>query len=163
MGMTHLINPFVEELTKSDKRRLDAMLEELIEANTQAGNPRHGFTLAGEFHTLRDPRSIPRGQKKLLHPDLVTQGEAYMRERETWRKEITRLKHGLAPVLDSCHSAQDVRDMLPDEVKGILGELKGLSRTRPEGFLFENQPLRAHDFERTKELISFYVANRLLY
>lgn len=163
MILSEFISPAIDAITKSDQTRLDMMLESLIEENIAQGNPRFGFLLGGEFHTLMDPKSVPLDQKKHLHRDLVAQGLQYTQEREQYRKEQERLRHGINSMLSPCKSLQDARDQLPEPIVGLFPTLAEFKRRRSPGCMCADQPLKAHDFKLIEDLVTFYVSNRLLY
>jgi hypothetical protein len=157
------VNRIVGELFQRDKRRLNMHLEELIEANHQAGGPPHGFLFGGQFHTNLPLHQQRQAEKKLLAPALHVSGRAYMKDISQTNAEKGRLTQGLSILLAPCQGLQDIRDALPDVVVSLFPELSSLSRMREEGWPFRDKPLQMHAFKQTAEILGFYVANRLLY
>jgi hypothetical protein len=170
--MTHLtsnshlhtiINPIMAELTSIDKALVKDATIKLIAANYALGGDQYGFLQSGKFFTFH--RLPPNYPKAMLHPDLRKQGLALVARASMLNKDTWRITQGLAQILKSCVSNQDVRDALPAIVLNTCNGLKFLSdipRTRPEAWTIAHSEPHWHDYVKTKELIHFYVASRIL-
>lgn len=104
-----------------------------------------------------------QAEKKLLDPSLHPAGRVYMKDLKQTDQEKLRLTQGVSVLLAPCQGLQDVRDALPESVVGLFPQLGSMSRMRDPGWPFKDKPLQMHAFEKTAEILGFYVANRLLY
>ena len=158
-----ILRPILADLFAKDSQVLRRDLEELIDANHQAGNPKEGFLLNGEFHTLMNSKSIPLENKRQIHVSLYGQTMAYIRQRDTCNKEKSRMTFGLVVLLTDCKTWQDIRDALPEILVKMVPGLTELKRTRQEAWTLEFKPLQQHQYQEIRDLIDFYFTNKLLY
>jgi hypothetical protein len=160
----HIVSDIVEKLFTKEFRNMERIKTELIEANHALGNPKEGFLYKGRFHT-----NVPASQqkdliKKMLHMDLYDRGNFYTETLDRLTKDEQKVRQGLSLMISPCVTAQDVRDSLPEIVLDLLpADIQALSRTRPESWRFSHQPMQLLQQENVNGLISFYVANRMLY
>lgn len=135
----------------------------LIAENTALGQHRHGFLFSGKFYTELPPKAQKSAVKQYVHPSLVSAAKQLHEHHRTVEKDALRIRHGLSLVLAPCRTFQDVRDALPDFLRGEISELSSLPRTRPEAWAIINSPLLFHQYQQTSNLLSFYFLNRILY
>lgn len=94
-------------------------------------------------------------------PSLRAEATAFVLRLEQHEREQTRAHNCLKGVLAECQSFQDVRDVLPlpllriaaHQKPWVFDEIVALPRTRPEGFLFEDKPLKKHQFKEIVDLL----------
>lgn len=158
-----VIPVLIDKVINKDKERLGEQLKNLIEANALLGNSPIGFLFGGNFHSLYDKTTQAKAVKRPLHPSLNEQGHDFLQEMRKLGNDIARLKSGLSLLLRPCENWQDVRDALPDVVRDELQEIRDLRRTRKEGWTLEAFPLQRMQFQTTIDLLTYHIANRLLY
>lgn len=74
-----------------------------------------------------------------------------------------RVKQALALLLKDVRTAQDLRDALPNQLAEMIDQIKGMERSRPEGFTLMTDPRKIKQYQKLREKIEFYTAARLLY
>lgn len=163
-AIVELIQIVSEKLTEKDVIRLNQKASDLIQKNMQLGNPSDGFLFHGQFVSELPRSQQSRATKKLLHKDLHDEGRAYFEELKLLENEQKRIRFGMQVLLKKARGLQDIRDMLPDVLMFHLPtEISTLPRTRPEGFQFQDDITKMHDYDKTVEILNFYTANHLLY
>lgn len=161
---TNQINNILLKLFEKDVTRLHDVKTNLIEENFSLGNPKDGFLFSGQFWSNLPHKQRKNAEKKLLHFDLHPAGREFVDELERTKQEQERLYHGLHLVVRDCQNAQDLRDALPDVVAHTLpDEARSLSRTRDPAWTLQGKPLQLSQYQKTEELLGFYIANGILY
>jgi hypothetical protein len=135
----------------------------MITSNAMQGGSPDGFRHMGLVHTHLTGAARSRGNYGKLQSELVPQMDALAVERKIMTDDRDRISQALFLVLRGCQSAQDVRDALPNSLKDLMPQLKGLERTRPEAFTLADNPRSYTQYMKLREKIDFYVAARLLY
>ena len=159
-----LVHLCIEHLFKAEMERLDIRLHELIKENSRLVTRSTAILFRGEILTpvkmiqLRAPGAVQKPDPSLL-PDV----ESYVEWRDRVHKHKKKLSHGLIVASSRCRTLQDFRDMFPDALIMGLGSIQGKERTRPEGFLFHDNPSLQQQFHETVNLLLDYKANGLVY
>ena len=124
------------------------------------GQHSHGLTL---FYTDLDRSLVAKGIKTSLHPSLVPSMERHTKDKKEVEFDRLRVKQALALLLKDVRTAQDLRDALPNQLTEMIDQIKGMERSRPEGFTLMTDPRKIKQYQKLREKIEFYTAARLLY
>jgi hypothetical protein len=159
----HVIPQIMQAIQAKDLARLEKDLTSLVEANYRLGGTQHGFLFQGQFHSLLPFPKQKKVDKRPLHDDLIPAAKAYLKEKQVLVQETNRLKQGLHTLLRFCNTPQQTRDALPDMASAIIPDLSAYKRIQPEAWPILEKPMLLHDYEKTRDLIQFYVTNQLIY
>lgn len=158
-----LIDPLIQTLMGAEAKRLNEMKLDLIRRNQEEGGDEHGFLFI-DMYFLDRPRKYLRGvslkgpQKGLTDDALFL----YDAVNDAQRDE-QKLRQSLTVVLSKCKSSQDVRDVLPEVFIGEISSLRGMKRTRPEGYLLEEYPMLKSQYKKAIEIAEYYTVNKILF
>ena len=122
-----------------------------------------GFFYQGQFYTDLDRSLAAKGTKTSLHPSLVPSMERHIKDKKEVEFDRLRVKQALALLLKDVRTAQDLRDALPNQLAEMIDQIKGMERSRPEGFTLMSDPRKIKQYQKLREKIEFYTAARLLY
>ena len=150
---------FSAEIKRLRKRELDLVAE------NRSLPPEHydGFFYQGQFYTDLDRSLAAKGIKASLHPSLVPSMERHTKDKKEVEFDRLRVKQALALLLKDVRTAQDLRDALPNQLAEMIDQIKGMERSRPEGFTLMTDPRKIKQYQKLREKIEFYTAARLLY
>ena len=150
---------FMAEIKRLKKREL-----ELVAENRSLSSEHHdGFFYQGQFYTDLDWSIAAKGTKASLHPSLVPSMEAHAKDEAEVEFDRLRVKQALSLLLKDVRTAQDLRDALPNQLAEMIDQIKGMERSRPEGFTLMTDPRKIKQYQKLREKIEFYTAARLLY
>lgn len=158
-----LIDTLTTALLKQETKGIAQERDFLIDQNTELGNPQQGFLLGEGFFHKDSLTNLSGVTKKPLHFSLLDQGLGFLDRLAQHEIDKQRLTQGLAQFLKSCTSLQDVRDALPEMVVKEIPMLSALPRTRDEAWQIAGDQKRQDQWDKTRELILFHFANRMLY
>ena len=157
MALTNAL--FSAEIKRLRKRELD-----LVAENRSLSSEHYdGFFYQGQFYTDLDRSLAAKGTKASLHPSLVPSMEAYAKDKAEVEFDRLRVKQALALLLKDVRTAQDLRDALPNQLAEMIDQIKGMERSRPEGFTLMTDSRKIKQYQKLREKIEFYTAARLLY
>ena len=158
------MNQISKSLFEKEYRNIERIKDGLIEMNYAKGNPKEGFLYRGTFFTNIPIVQQKDAPKKMLHPDLYDEGEYLNDLIETIGKEKLKVIQGLHLIFSPCETDQDIRDAAPEIIADLLpSPYRELPRTREEGYHVRGKILQLTQHESVVELLTFYVANRMLY
>ena len=150
---------FSAEIKRLRKRELD-----LVTENRSLSSEHYdGFFYQGQFYTDLDRSLAAKGIKTSLHPSLVPSMERHIKDKKEVEFDRLRVKQALALLLKDVRTAQDLRDALPNQLVEMIDQIKGMERSRPEGFTLMTDPRKIKQYQKLREKIEFYTAARLLY
>lgn len=157
------IQTILSDLLDAEKNRLTAVLESLLKSNHECGGSSKAFLYKGQVFNLL-PIAQVRGEKILpVKPTLHDEVEYLISLRSELTHTEQKLRQGLSVVVNKCQSLQDLRDALPDILVREIPSLRGLQRTRPEGYLLEHNQRLKEQFEKVVDLALTFAAKRMLY
>jgi hypothetical protein len=146
-----------------EEARQESQIRDLVARNYDLGGSRQAFICAGRTVSLLDEKSLrghfPRPVVNELHDEAHTLVKAIDRMQRDKRK----YEQTFNSLLRRCHSMQDVRDLLPDILATKIGGLNNHSRTREMTFLLQDNALLKAPYDALQDVISYYIANRLIY
>ena len=162
------INEIIKALTSAlfmaETKRLKKRELELVAENRSLSSGHYdGFFYQGRFYTDLDRSIASKGIKASLHPSLVPSMEAHAKDKEEVRFDRLRVKQALTLLLKDVRTAQDLRDALPNQLAEMIDQIKGMERSRPEGFTLMTDQRKIKQYQKLREKIEFYTAARLLY
>ena len=157
MALTNAL--FSAEIKRLRKRELD-----LVAENRSLSSEHYdGFFYQGQFYTDLDRSLAAKGTKASLHPSLVPSMARHTKDKKEVEFDRLRVKQALALLLKDVRTAQDLRDALPNQLAEMIDQIKGMERSRPEGFTLMTDPRKIKQYQNLREKIEFYTAARLLY
>ena len=162
------INEIIKALTSAlfmaETKRLKKRELELVAENRSLSYEHYdGFFYQGQFYTDLDRSIAAKGTNASLHPSLVPSMERHIKDKEEVEFDRLRVKQALALLLKDVRTAQDLRDALPNQLAEMIDQIKGMERSRPEGFTLMTDPRKIKQYQKLREKIEFYTAARLLY
>lgn len=153
----------IDGIGEADALMFNREIETIIQQNAELSNNREGFLFGGHFYSLLSIKEQRTAKKLPLHPSLHELGEALAKSIDEFQRDKTKLRQSLSVVLRGCSNQQDVRDALPNAVRMILPELGSLQRTRPVAWTLQDKPMLLSQFEKTEQLLQYYLSSRILY
>ena len=162
------INEIIKALTSAlfmaETKRLKKRELELVAENRSLSSEHYdGFLYQGQFYTDLDRSLAAKGIKASLHPSLVSSMEKHIKDKKEVEFDRLRVKQALALLLKDVRTAQDLRDALPNQLAEMIDQIKGMERSRPEGFTLMTDSRKIKQYQKLREKIEFYTAARLLY
>ena len=162
------INEIIKALTSAlfmaETKRLKKRELELVAENRSLSSGHYdGFFYQGRFYTDLDRSIASKGIKASLHPSLVPSMERHIKDRREVEFDRLRVMQALALLLKDVRTAQDLRDALPNQLAEMIDQIKGMERSRPEGFTLMTDQRKIKQYQKLREKIEFYTAARLLY
>ena len=162
------INEIIKALTSAlfmaETKRLKKRELELVAENRSLSSEHYdGFFYQGRFYTDLDRSIASKGIKASLHPSLVPSMERHIKDRREVEFDRLRVMQALALLLKDVRTAQDLRDALPNQLAEMIDQIKGMERSRPEGFTLMTDQRKIKQYQKLREKIEFYTAARLLY
>lgn len=101
-------------------------------------------------------------QKRPIHESLKEELHELIKQRNQLKADREKLKQGLAVIIRSLDTHEEVRDALPDLLLPFMDSTTAvLPRTRPELYTL-TQEIWKQQYKKTEELIYFYLGSRLL-
>ena len=159
-----IIKALTGALFMAETKRLKKRELELVAENRSLSSGHYdGFFYQGRFYTDLDRSIASKGIKASLHPSLVPSMEAHAKDKEEVRFDRLRVKQALTLLLKDVRTAQDLRDALPNQLAEMIDQIKGMERSRPEGFTLMTDQRKIKQYQKLREKIEFYTAARLLY
>lgn len=109
----------------------------------------------------------------MIAPALREQAGEFAAAEDLYERERLRAGNGLTTILRDCMSYQDVRDMIPlfvlkavkyrtQAVEKTVIEIAALDWRRPQGFLYDGQPLKQFQYQTTIALLELHASNQIL-
>lgn len=159
-----IIDGLIVALFKNEHNRLKKREMHLVSENRKVSTEKYdGFFYQGQYYTDLDRALASKGIRSGLHPSLVPDMERHVKDRKEVEFDKLRVKQALALVLKDCRTAQDLRDALPNQLVEKIDQIKGMDRSRPEGFTLMSDPRKFKQYQQLREKIEFYTAAQLLY
>lgn len=160
---TTLIQVVLSDLLQFERKRLEGVLEKILQTNRKHGRSGNAFIHQGQVYSLLPICQIRGEPITEPHPAVTEDLDYYLNQKEELIRSEQRLKQGLSVVVGRCKTIQDLRNALPDILVHELPSLRGLSRTEPEGAMLESRPKLREQFEQTIDLALTFAAKRLFY
>ena len=162
--INEIIRALTDALFMSETKRLKKRELELVAENRSLSSEHYdGFFYQGQFYTDLDRSLAAKGIKASLHPSLVSSMEKHIKDKKEVEFDRLRVKQALALLLKDVRTAQDLRDALPNQLAEMIDQIKGMERSRPEGFTLMTDSRKIKQYQKLREKIEFYTAARLLY
>lgn len=152
----NLVKALLDHIFIAPEEDIQKRLSDLVERNANAGGSGPGFLHDGELVSPHKPASL-RGLTILpIHESLEDAAEVFVKDREKLKQDRQRIELGFSVVSSKCRTSQDIRDALPDTLVALVPELNQIPRTRPEGFLFQNNTTLKAQFQTVLDLLFDY-------
>ena len=144
--------------------RLHKLLGVIQDTHSMAHGSR-AFLLDGKVIINGDTGAAKARPKKHLDPDLADEARQLINRQVALQADQRRVINFFGTLAPSCHDWQDYRDVLPDMVVEVLKtpDIKALSRTRMEGYIFESQPIKMKMYQDATGVLFLYLATRLVF
>ena len=162
--INEIIRALTDALFSAETKRLRKREFDLVAENRSLSSQHYdGFFFQGQFYTDLDRSLAAKGIKTSLHPSLVPSMERHIKDKKEVEFDRLRVKQALALLLKDVRTAQDLRDALPNQLAEMIDQIKGMERSRPEGFTLMTDQRKNKQYQKLREKIEFYTAARLLY
>ena len=162
--INEIIRALTDALFSAETKRLRKKEFDLVAENRSLSSQHYdGFFFQGQFYTDLDRSLASKGIKTSLHPSLVPSMERHIKDKKEVEFDRLRVKQALALLLKDVRTAQDLRDALPNQLAEMIDQIKGMERSRPEGFTLMTNQRKIKQYQKLREKIEFYTAARLLY
>ena len=162
--INEIIRALTDALFSAETKRLRKKEFDLVAENRSLSSQHYdGFFFQGQFYTDLDRSLASKGIKASLHPSLVPSMERHIKDKKEVEFDRLRVKQALALLLKDVQTAQDLRDALPNQLAEMIDQIKGMERSRPEGFTLMTDQRKIKQYQKLREKIEFYTAARLLY
>ena len=162
--INEIIRALTDALFSAETKRLRKREFDLVAENRSLSSQHYdGFFFQGQFYTDLDRSLASKGIKTSLHPSLVPSMERHIKDKKEVEFDRLRVKQALALLLKDVRTAQDLRDALPNQLAEMIDQIKGMERSRPEGFTLMTNQRKIKQYQKLREKIEFYTAARLLY
>ena len=162
--INEIIRALTDALFSAETKRLRKREFDLVAENRSLSSQHYdGFFFQGQFYTDLDRSLASKGIKASLHPSLVPSMERHIKDKKEVEFDRLRVKQALALLLKDVRTAQDLRDALPNQLAEMIDQIKGMERSRPEGFTLMTDQRKIKQYQKLREKIEFYTAARLLY
>lgn len=165
LGNAHdVIRRIVVTLFGAEERRLEGIIEKLIEQNRRfyPNKPHDGFLYEGKPY---DPKGLARGKRTrvTLHVDLVDEMAAYLLDHEKVWTDRLFISQMLLQILHPCVDLQSIRNALPECIVDTLPELQALPRTAVPAYTIKPNNRLYKQYEKLLPRIEFYATMKLFY
>lgn len=144
-----------------DENRLAKRIIALVQENHRLGGARDGFIYEGVYYSDLITRAKSKGQRGSMMPELRTQMLDYLEDTKQVNQDRENVEQILSLVLLTCHTKQDVRDALPEELVPLIPFLQGYQRTREEGWNLKTER-EQRQYAKYRPLIDIYLVARLM-
>ena len=162
--INEIIRALTDALFSAETKRLRKREFDLVAENRSLSSQHYdGFFFQGQFYTDLDRSLASKGIKTSLHPSLVPSMERHIKDKKEVEFDRLRVKQALALLLKDVRTAQDLCDALPNQLAEMIDQIKGMERSRPEGFTLMTDQRKIKQYQKLREKIEFYTAARLLY
>ena len=162
--INEIIRALTDALFSAETKRLRKREFDLVAENRSLSSQHYdGFFFQGQFYTDLDKSLASKGIKASLHPSLVPSMERHIKDKKEVEFDRLRVKQALALLLKDVRTAQDLRDALPNQLAETIDQIRGMERSRPEGFTLMTDQRKIKQYQKLREKIEFYTAARLLY
>ena len=162
--INQIIRALTDALFSAEIKRLRKKELELVAENRSLSSEHYGgFFYQGQFYTDLDRSLAAKGIKASLHPSLVPSMMQHTKDKKEVEFDRLRVKQALALLLKDVRTVQDLRDALPNQLAEMIDQIKGMERSRPEGFTLMTDSRKIKQYQKLREKIEFYTAARLLY
>lgn len=162
--INEIIRALTDALFSAEVKRLRKRELDLVAENRSLSSEHYdGFFYQGQFYTDLDRSLAAKGIKASLHPSLALSMEQHIKDKKEVEFDRIRVKQALALLLKDVRTAQDLRDALPNQLAEMIDQIKGMERSRPEGFTLMTDQRKIKQYQKLREKIEFYTAARLLY
>jgi len=154
----------MEYISKGEQKRMEKAAQLLFEKNKELDpNNASGFSFGSYWF---GPPQL-RGNSTILgshaDPRLYHELDAFIKEWNKYQSEVLLMKQGLFMLLKDVRSPQDVRDALPNSMRGILDQTKTLERTRPEAYTLVEGTPHHMKYIQAKDMMEYYIMSQVLY
>lgn len=154
----------IAHLEKSENKRLQAYIDQLVTQNCQLMNtPVLGFLYEGLPYRHS---TAAKGKMTLraAHPEIHAKLEDFLASCADTTSNMQFIKQALATLCRPVITQQDLRDALPECLLFVLDEAgQKLERTRPEAWTIQDNPRALKQYLKILPKIQFYTAARLIY
>lgn len=159
-----IIENIMAYLSAPELKRIQTMTDRLVELNQKtSGNP--SMCVMHRGNLLRHTKA-PKGRHIWPALDMMLYGEAegFMAHVRSVEHELQIIKQCLVSLVRDLHTAQDIRDALPECLVHILeGHIKTFPRTREAAWNLEPGTRIHRLYEKILPKLEYYTAARIVY
>lgn len=156
-----VIDEIVTTLVEDERNILGEVGGELVAENAKLGGDTYGFMIGG----LRISHLQPAAQKgmrfRTIEEPLLKKGTEYLSDLKGYETKVKLLRQGLYTRCRDCKSMQEIRNAIPDLIKGAHSDIENLPRTEKEGWPTEDKPIQMFQFENLKGVCAYFLSARI--
>ena len=159
-----ILNDFLKAIFEPEFKRLTKLMDKIQDEHHLRSGSR-AFMLDGRPIWNGDALAARDKCKKPLHESRVEEAKAIQLQFTRINLDKQRLTNFFAMLETRCGTFQDFRDALPDMVVAVMEHpnIKGLPRTREQGYVFKSSPVKLKVFEDACNNMMHYLINRLVF
>lgn len=155
-----LVIKLVNYICSFEINRIKKREQQLVAENRKlSDNAYDAFYFNGRVFT--DHTSV-KLKKMGIVPSLVPAINQLNKETIINNNRQAQIRTGLKDILKECRTLQDIRDVLPNSLAEQIDQVKGMPRSRPDGFTVMHIPRRYARYQKMREEIEFLSAVRYI-
>lgn len=156
-----IINDIINKLIGHENARLKELVSGIINDHVKLTGT-DGFYYRGNVYTNVMGASFATLQKLPIHDSLKDRMQEYIKQVQEIDADRAKIAQGLAVLLRQANSYQSVRNALPELLIPCTSwDVSSLSRQTPEAAGLTSK-LHIQQYEKTKDMLYFYLGSRLL-
>lgn len=161
---TEIVNAVISMVFGDEYARLSKLMDKIQDDHAQEHGCR-AFLLDGKPVWNGDAVAAKTKGKKPLREPLRDSARLIVNQMTKIKVDTQRFIQFCVVLEHHCDSYQDYRDALPELVVTHLDypNIKGLSRTREEGYVFKSNPTKMKVYHSMIDLVLFYLTNRWVF
>lgn len=158
-----LIAVIIEKLTASEAKHLNGLESELLKEQQEYYPKDLGFLVNGTYCSGSNPY-VNTAPRHALHKNIAEKGYKLLNSYEILADDKKYFTQAFSVLFRDCKTVQDMRDAIPESLLSICPQvLQKCKRIKKEGWTMRNTDVGANKFEKLKNKIYSYIANRMLF
>ena len=158
-----MIADITQRLTATEAKHLNGLESELLKEQQEYYPKDLGFLVSGAYYSGPNPY-VNNAPRHALYKNIADKGyrlsESYQRLASD-RKDFIQ---AFSVLFRECKSLQDTRDAIPESLLIVCSEpFQKLKRKQQEGWTIQNTDVGVIKYEKLKNKIYSYLANRMLF
>lgn len=161
--LDEFLTPISNAVFRHEKARQDAIAEDLINRNLDAGGSAKAFVCAGRTVSQLSPKELKGYHPRPVVPELHDEALIFVEAANKLDYDKRKLDQYCGSLFRRCRGIQDVRNLLPDMLVAEISVFKAISRTAEPTFLLKENAMLQIPFQGLQDTIGYYLANRLIF
>lgn len=158
-----LIAFITEKLVQSESKHLNGLESELVKEQQEYYPKDLGFLINGTYCSGSNPY-VNNAPRHSLHKNLADKGHKLLAAYSQLTDDKKYFIQALSILFRECKTMQDMRDAVPEALLVACPEtFQKMKRQKIEGWSMRNTDVGTSKFEKLKNKIYSYLANRMLF